>query len=356
MGDARVLEPRLAVEGIRATYDPADDVAAVLADAASCRYAPEGLPLLVLSTGSIADWAARQARPEIVFVTPDQVAVRIREMMTDPPASAIEKHSVFVLTYANKGGVGKTTTALGVALALAEGGVPTLLWDLDFGGPDIAGFFKLTPKVDIADVLSGHTAVEKAVVPVRENLWLLPGPTEAKLPRCAAEDLIRVLRSVRARFPVVVGDTPPDPWTKAYLHDLFAAGDIILAVVDQSKFSLLETEKYAPSLLAMGVPPEKIWIVVNRHNPKLTSLREIEKTFCAGFRAGVPVNRLPRVCLTVPEAWEEHVRQGQRGDLQTDPWVKLAQEIARQAGATYSKLETTEKRGLFGWLKKSRTG
>lgn len=357
IGDARIIAGKISELGFKVTYDPGDPVVAAVSDAASCRFAPEDIPLVVLSTGSIADWPARQARPDAHFVPVEEAVKKLFEIIPPPSFPAEKKGKsggVFVLSYANKGGAGKSTVAIGIALALSQGGVRTVLCDFDFGGADVAAFFNVKRAKGIEAVAEGEPP-EKALINVSENLYILPGPQEPTSSELTKEDLDKTVSALKRSFAVVVGDTPQQPYKKPNLHGLFRTADRIYAVVDQSKFSVHETEQYAPTLLAVGVDPERIRIVVNRYNPKLTSIRELEESFCAGFKKGVHPSKLPRVAAVIPEGWEEHVRAGFKGRLpSTGEWAKLAREISSLAGADYKEQDDkkSERRGLFGWLKK----
>jgi cellulose biosynthesis protein BcsQ len=160
------------------------------------------------------------------------------------------------------------------------------------------------------------------------------------LPRFEGGELLMVLDHLKGGFPVVVCDTPPEPWTKRWLYSAFEAVDMALAVVDQSKFSEEETKKYAPTLLMMGVKPEKIRIVVNRFSPKLHTIRVIETMFNAGFKKKCSAGMLPRVGAVIQNNWDASVRGTYNGEITdidgTDSqWHKLAKEIAALAGYRY---------------------
>lgn len=83
-----------------------------------------------------------------------------------------------ILAIANqKGGVGKTTTAVNLAAGLARKGVRTLLVDLDIQG-SASATLGATPderQVDVARVLLEDRALDDAVVPTRfEHLFVAP--------------------------------------------------------------------------------------------------------------------------------------------------------------------------------------
>ncbi|WP_338826339.1 hypothetical protein MTBGP_11500 [Moorella thermoacetica] len=264
------------------------------------------------------------------------------------------KKGVLVLTAANKGGVGKTTVGITLAVALARAGVPVVLWDLDFGASDVVSFFEIAGVDGIEALARGNfrpEVAEELLVRAEENLYVLPGPMDRTVPAFEPGEIGAIAQHLLSRFPVVLGDTPPEFWTKPWLEGVFPLADKVLAVVDQSKFSEQETATYAPCLLAMGVAPEKISIVLNRYSPRLHNAKAVEKYFCSGFKKDVPAKMLPRVAAVIPEEWEAYVQRGYKGEVvglddAYSQWHALAEEIASAAGYTYRRPEG-EKKALF---------
>lgn len=154
-------------------------------------------------------------------------------------------HIIAVLN--QKGGVGKTTTAINLATYLARGGKSSvLLVDLDPQGNATSGLGidKQTMKIGTYDVLLGRKGLDAAIVPVpdEENVYLLPtgqGLAAAELDLVDVAEREFALRRALAKssHDYVVIDCPP-ALSLLTVNALTAATSLLIPV--QSEYYALE--------------------------------------------------------------------------------------------------------------------
>lgn len=153
-----------------------------------------------------------------------------------------------VIAVANqKGGVGKTTTAVNLAASLAAAEVPTLLVDCDpqSNSTSAVGFARDPGRLNTYDVLMGAAAAVDTLQPTElETLWTIPAHKNligANIELVTAERreyrLRDALASVRDRYQFIVLDCPPalDLLT---LNALVAADSVLIPM--QAEYFALE--------------------------------------------------------------------------------------------------------------------
>lgn len=294
----------------------------------------------------------------------DWASLLQREQVTEKTSSRRTRKGAAVLIASSKGGSGKTTIAMsaGVALGVAN---DVCAWDTNHINPDCAGFlkdhFRENVEVGAEGLMDLPTitpdAVEDYLVAGPGRLKVLPGPSTDFIgsnrvsPRCPTyyEDTLEVLRS---KFDLVIVDTYQD-WDSEPVQKLASLVDRVYVVLDITKFTNWENQRQAPKLVAVGVRPENIRVIVNKFAKGFQRPQEILRAFTSSFRANVPANHLPRLAGVLSEAFVTYTKAQWAGQslALTDPqiareWKDILEDMLPGASVPQAG---QAKRGVFPW-------
>ncbi len=196
-----------------------------------------------------------------------ELVTRIQQVHQAAAASEAKGSARMVTIFAPKGGVGKTTIAFNLAVAVGQLGLKTVLIDgsLQFG--DMRALLKVpTEAPSLLDLPTDRIAESD----LQDVLWrdpsgidiLLAPPRIEMAEMVTVRDLEKTISLLRRVYEVVIVDTP------AVINDVnlafLDASDTILEVVTYDSTTIHSTMVMADAFRMIGYPPTKVHYLVNR--------------------------------------------------------------------------------------------
>ncbi|KQP63016.1 hypothetical protein ASF47_18565 [Nocardioides sp. Leaf285] len=198
-------------------------------------------------------------------------------------------HAEVVVVYAGKGGVGKTSTSIGLAEAASSAGLRVILIDGNMGQGDIRIFLRIgmaaLPSIynyavagdlrqTLIDPATLNDARDVKQDPLRFALIQAPPPHLTDPSVVTPEVYLRLVQEARQHCDLVIVDTQiieprakEDPMVTGFVNPLLRAGAWSVGISDLSTPGISNLRSRLKKTTAMQVPVERRMTMMNRVDP-----------------------------------------------------------------------------------------
>src|SRR3954451_19956019 len=224
-------------------------------------------------------------------------AHQVYRAVTGPSSTGDNQPTGRLMTvFSPKGGVGKTTIAVNLAVALAtREKFRVCLVDLDLGFGDIAITLQLFPARTIADAVAlesdlDFSMLEPLLTPHRRGFSTLVAPVQPDAKDSIPASLIaRILSVLKANFDYVIVDTAPA--FDEHVLQAFDETDELLLVTTLDVPTLKNVKIACETLDLLNFPKPRRHLVLNRADDKVgLSADKVEATLDMKIAQAIPTS------------------------------------------------------------------
>ena len=250
-----------------------------------------------------------------------------------------------IMFYSPKGGTGCTTLAVNVAVALCNEETRVIIVDANLQFGDVALFLNEQGKntiIDLApraDELDPGIVEEVVIKHAVTGLHILASPSRPEHgEKVSPDQFSQLLRYLRQLYPYVVVDT------STYVNDVTLSvldvADAVVLVTVQDIPSIKNDRIFLDLLLTLGIPVEKVALVMNKYDKRIAILPEkIGENLKQEVVAVIPLDErtvIPSVNRGVPFMLDNKTQPASRGvynlvEALRAKFIKIEVEVPEKA-------------------------
>ena len=251
-----------------------------------------------------------------------QVSASQVSNMSQPSSSNTTGRGKVIMVYSPKGGVGCTTVAVNLALALHNEETESALIDTNFQFGDVAIFLNeqgknsildLTPRVDELD----HDIVSNVLIKnATTGLHILSAPSKPEYAeKIKAEQVGKLLDFLKNMYTYIIVDT------SSYVNDITLAVldicDVIVLLTTQDIPAIKSNRLFLDLMLTLEIPKDKLVFSLNKFDKRITITPEkIGENLKLQVAAVIPLDErvvIPSVNRGVPFVIDNKTQPAAKG-------------------------------------------
>ena len=179
------------------------------------------------------------------------------------PKKAAQRARVVTIT-SGKGGVGKTTTAANIGVALARANQRVVMIDADIGLRNLDIVMGLENRIvyDLVDVVEGRCKLRQAMIKHKQfpELYLIPAAQTRDKTAVSPADMVQIADQLRPEFDYIIIDCPAG--IERGFRNAIAPADEVLIVTNPEVSAVRDADRIIGLLEAENKNPAKL--VINR--------------------------------------------------------------------------------------------
>lgn len=200
-------------------------------------------------------------------------AERLRRMVKSNTVTASPSTARVITVTSGKGGVGKTNTAVNLAVQFKKAGKRVILFDADFGMANIEVMFGAVPKYNLTDMVQKGMPLKNIVTEGPMGIGFISGGSGVAdlvdMEKDQLQYLIQRMRELDEMADIIVIDTGAGIGSTV-IEFLTASSEIMLLTTPEptsitDSYSLLKTLNNTPGFLEKGA---RIYFLANRVESK----------------------------------------------------------------------------------------
>ncbi|MDD2585239.1 MAG: MinD/ParA family protein [Syntrophomonadaceae bacterium] len=215
-----------------------------------------------------------------------EMAMNVRKEIEAELKGNFQKTRVIVIS-SGKGGVGKTTIAVNIAMAISSMGKKVVLMDADMGLANIDIMLGILPKYNLYHMIQGQKNIKDIIIPGPGDLMIIPGGSGidelANIDQNQLQKLLTEIGKIDGQYDYMIIDTGAGI-SKHVIAFLLAADDAIIITTPEptsltDAYGIIKTVHRRQSFAG------NLYLVVNRvsSDAEGTLVAEKFKQVCTKF-------------------------------------------------------------------------